>query len=201
MSNSDNNKSSAPKITPMMAAFVDSESVIRKFLRRFTSNHHDIEDYTQETILRALKAEQNNTIDEPRAYLFGIAKNVARRDIARKSKNIIGFIEDLAAKEYVSNEPSLEESIGERERMTIFAHAVASLPAQCQKVFILKKVYGYSHKEISKKMGISTSTTEKHVATGLKKCNKFIDVRMRDVTKASLSSDVKKELGVSFAND
>ncbi len=73
MSNSGNNKGRKPKITPMMAAFVDSEPVLRKFMRRFTSNHHDIEDYTQETILRALKAEKNNNeIDEPRAYLFGI---------------------------------------------------------------------------------------------------------------------------------
>ena len=189
------NSKATSRVTPMMAAFVDSEPVLRKFMRRFTSNHHDIEDYTQETILRALKAEKTNEIDEPRAYLFGIAKNVARKEITRKSKNIIGFIEDLAPKEYVSNEPSLEESINGRERMAIFAQAVASLPAQCQKVFILKKVYGYSHKEISKKLNISISTTEKHVAAGLKRCKEFIDMRMQDLGKPDVSKLGNKEFG------
>jgi len=58
--------------------------------------------------------------------------------------------------------------------MKVFEEAVASLPGQCQRVFVMKKVYGFSHQEISKKLGISISTTEKHVVAGLKRCNEFL---------------------------
>lgn len=54
--------------------------------------------------------------------------------------------------------------------MMRFAESVLKLPPQCQRVFIMKRVYGYSHGEISAKLGISISTIEKHAATAMKRC-------------------------------
>ena len=54
---------------------------------------------------------------------------------------------------------------------------VAEFPAQCRRVFILRKVLGYSHKEISAAMGISVSTVEKHLARAMMRC--FQDHRLR----------------------
>lgn len=196
---SDNNKKTADarhQSSPhsrMMTAFSANESVIRRFLRRFTSNAHDIEDITQETILRALQAEKNQEILEPRAFLFGIARNVARKELAKKSRSIVDFIEDFGAREYISHEPSVEEGLEGRQRMLLFAEAVATLPAQCQKVFVLKKVYGYSHQEIAKQLGISISTTEKHVAAGLKRCSEFMDRRVQeDTLREASQSDASR---------
>ena len=62
--------------------------------------------------------------------------------------------------------------------MMVFWEAVTTLPPQCQKVFVLKRVYGYSHKEISKKMKISVSTVEKHAASGLKRCSEFMERKL-----------------------
>jgi len=168
-----------PAKSRMFKAIMENETMLRGFLRRFTSSSHDIDDITQETFLRALKAEKTQEIHEPKAFLFGIARNVARKELDKKSKSLIDFIEDFGSREYISNEPSLEESVDGRERMLLFSEAVATLPAQCQKVFVLKKVYGYSHQEIAKKLGISTSTTEKHVAAGLKRCSEFMDRAMK----------------------
>lgn len=172
----------------LLTAFTDNESVLRKFLRRFTSNAHDIEDITQETILRALKAEKTQEIHQPRAFLFGVARNVAMDQLRKKSRSIVDFMEDFGEQEHVSSEPSLEESLDSRQRMLIFAEAVAALPEQCQKVFVLKRVYGYSHQEISKKLGISISTIEKHAAAGLKKCNEFMDRRLNEGESPAESS-------------
>lgn len=166
--------------SPIMRAFRENETVLRKFLSRFSSNFHDIEDITQETILQALKAEKTTQIEQPRAFLFGVARNVARKDLTKKSKSIVDFVEGFADKAHICNEPMPEEIFESRQRMLVFAEAVATLPAQCQKVFVLKKVYGYSHREIAKQLGISISTTEKHVAAGLKRCGDFMDRRMRE---------------------
>jgi len=39
---------------------------------------------------------------------------------------------------------------------------------------VLKKVYGYSQKEIAIKLDISENTVEKHIATGIKRCTQFM---------------------------
>lgn len=174
-------------ISPVSSMFQENESILKKFLRRFVSNYHDIEDICQETILRALEAEKSRDILEPRAYLFGITKNIVRKKLDKESKSIIDFIEDFMPQEYRTNEPSIEECVDARQQMLIFVEAVATLPKQCQKVFTLKKVYGYSHKEIARKLGISTSTVEKHVATGLKRCD--------DYMKKHLEANILNKIG------
>ncbi|TQV89580.1 RNA polymerase sigma factor [Aliikangiella coralliicola] len=163
--------------------FLENEVIIKRFLRRYSSNSHDIEDISQETILRALDAEKNREIQQPKAFLFGVAKNIARKSLEKKSQSLIDFIEDFGDKEYLSNEPSIDESIDSRKRMLIFWEAVSVLPSQCQKVFVLKKVHGYSHKEIAKNLEISISTVEKHVATGLKRCSEYMEMHQSGAVK------------------
>ncbi len=163
----------------IFTVFLENESVIKKFLRRYSSNAHNIEDICQETILRALVAEKNRKIEQPKAFLFGVAKNVARKELEKKSRSLIDFIEDYSGQEYLSDEPGIDEKIDSHKRMLIFWEAVSNLPAQCQKVFVLKKVHGYSHKEIAKHLDISVSTVEKHVASGLKRCNDFMNKRQQ----------------------
>lgn len=158
--------------------FREQEAALRRFLRRFVSSGSEIDDITQETILRALQAERERDILQPKAYLYTIARNVARDALDRKSRSVIDFIEDFAPETVSSGEPPVEDQVDGRQRMLLFWEAVATLPEQCQQVFVLKKVYGYSHREISKKLGISVSTTEKHVAAGLKRCSDFLDRRL-----------------------
>jgi len=154
--------------------FQENESIIKRFLRRFARHQQEIEDICQETILRALEAERSREIHEPRAFLFGVARNVARKELDKRSRQLVDFLEEFTPEQYVSEEPTIEESIDSRQKMLLFGDAVARLPSQCQKVFILKKVHGYSHKDISKQLGISVSTVEKHVAAGLKRCSDYM---------------------------
>ena len=172
--------------SPIFKMFQDNETILKKFLRRFMSNVHDIEDICQETILRALEAERSREIHEPRAFLFGVTKNIVRKKLDKESKTVIDFIADFTPREYVDNKPSVEECIDSRQKMHIFTEAVSTLPQQCQRVFVLKKVYGYSHKEIAGQLNISISTVEKHVATGLKRCDDY----MRKKLFSSSTGDV-----------
>ncbi len=174
----------------VFTVFLENEAVIKRFLRRFSSNSHDIEDISQETILRALHAEQNKEIREPRAFLFGVAKNIARKSLEKKSKSLIDFIEDFAEQEYLSNEPGIDEHIEGRRKMLVFWEAVAGLPPQCQKVFVLKKVHGYSHKEIAKDLDISISTVEKHAATGLKRCSEYMEIHQAGISQQGKIAEI-----------
>lgn len=59
-----------------------------------------------------------------------------------------------------------------------------------------EKVYGYSHNEIASRLGISISTTEKHVATGLKRCNSYINnkLQINSSSPVSFFRDDEEEL-------
>ena len=193
MSEVTKSKNSSGGVSPMMAAFTTNESALRRFLRRFTSNLHDIDDITQETIFRALKAEKTTEFQQPTAFLFGVARNLARKYLDKKSKSLIDFIEDYAPLGYSADQPSVDDEADGRERMILFGHAVASLPPQCQKVFVLKKVYGFTHHDISKKLGISVSTTEKHAAAGIRRCSEFM-LRQTESRKTIIKKTKKRSL-------
>jgi RNA polymerase sigma-70 factor (ECF subfamily) len=184
-------KGKAPLVSQIFNHFIDNEAIIKKFLRRFSSNPHDIDDICQETILRALNAEKNKDIHEPRAFLFGVAKNVARKALDKKSKSLIDFIEDYSDEEYLSNEVPVEKQLDDKQKMVIFWEAVSGLPLQCQRVFVLKKVHGYSHKEIAKQLDISVSTVEKHVAQGLKRSSEYMEKQLGTDTSVLVMQERK----------
>lgn len=154
----------------MFDAFRNKEGYIRAFARRFFDDRATVEDICQETIARALEAEQSRHVDSPDAFLFGVARNVVRRQLDSQSRALVKFVEDFTPDDYESGSPSVEEVVDDRERMLQFMKSVLKLPPQCQRVFVLKKVYGHSHKEISAKLGISISTIEKHVVSAMKRC-------------------------------
>ena len=173
-------------------AFVRSviryENELRAYFLRRMSSRADAEDLTQEVILRALCAAERQEIEQPRAFLYGVARNVLRSEVTKKSQSIIHYIEDLGASEDFSTELPLEEAIEARAAWRDFAEAVNSLPEQCQKVFVMKKVYGYSMKEIASKLDISPSTVEKHVAAGLKR---LVQVKTAQQSAKAGSSTVR----------
>lgn len=65
---------------------------------------------------------------------------------------------------------SLEAEFESKERFLGFCRAVRTLPPQCRRVFVLRKVYGLTQHEIAAYLRISESTVEKHVAKGLLMC-------------------------------
>ena len=152
------------------AAFREKERAIRSFVRRYISDQTMIEDICQETIVRALAAEKARSIQSADAFLFGVARNIVRSHLETKSKSLLDFVEDFAPYEADFDSPSIEQVVDDHARMVKFTESVLRMPRQCQRVFVLKKVYGYSHKEISAQLGISISTIEKHVAAGMKRC-------------------------------
>ncbi len=154
----------------LLDAFLHNRGLIGSVIRRYVVHRVDVEDLTQETLVRALEAMERTQIEEPRRFLIGVAKNVARKEIERRTKISLGVIEDLSFETHVSDEPDAEAIVDGRQRLATLTRAVETLPPQCRKVFVLKHVYGASHKEIAAKLDIAVSTVEKHAALALRRC-------------------------------
>ena len=135
----------------------------------------EVEDIVQETFLHSFAASKKQVIDNPRAFMVTTAKNIALNHIGRADQRLNTSIEDTDGGEWQELSASLENQFQSEEMFLLFCRAVSALPAGCRKVFVLKKVYGLSQKEIADYMGISASAVEKHVAKGMVMTADYMD--------------------------
>lgn len=157
----------------LLLAFEKHHSALKRFIARYLSSHHDIEDVAQESFLRAFRAGMDYDIHQPKSFLFRIAKNVAISQLRMKSRQITDSIEDQSDADLLSGEWTLEDDMIARERLGVYCDAVAALPPQCRRVYILRKVHGMAHKEIAERMGIGKKTVEKHLYKGIAACDRY----------------------------
>jgi RNA polymerase sigma-70 factor (ECF subfamily) len=164
-------------------AFLRYERAIKRVISRIIGSRNDVDDLAQELFLRTVAAEAQRTIDNPKAYLFEAARNIARTERATRTRRVLEMIEDsveAAEAEVVGRDLSAEAVTIGRERFAMFCESVALLPPQCRKIFLMCKVYGRSHKEIAALLNISESTVEKHIGTALARCSAYIRAHERD---------------------
>lgn len=152
------------------AAFLECSATLKRFLGGFLPGPQDIEDVAQETYIRAYMAEQRETIDQPKAFLFKVAKNLALTRLSKKSRMITSYIEEAGAAVVTETAAAIDEELEAQQCFSLYCEAVASLPEKCRQVFLLRKVHGLSHKEIGDRMGLSISSVEKYLRSGILAC-------------------------------
>ena len=177
-------------------AYARHQAALKRFISRFLPNSYDIEDVSQETFLRAFTAEQSKEIEQPKSFLFRIAKHVALTQLTQKSRQITDYLEDFDESEVLLTEDTIEDELIARETLGIHCEAVAGLPPQCRRVYLMRKVYGMSHKEISGQLGIAVSTVEKHLIKGVEQCDRYVREKMNNTTRpGNLSPKDKAKFG------
>ena len=172
---SDNNSSRAR--FSILTEFKNSQLSLRNFISGYLISPHDIDDVSQETFLRAYKAEQEKEIEYPKAFLFTIAKNLMLSEFNRKERKITSYIEDYESSEEILNSANLEQDIFAQQKLGMYCEAVASLPPQCRRVVIMKKIYGMQNKEIAARLDLSLSTVEKHLTKGIRRSHAIFSER------------------------
>jgi RNA polymerase sigma-70 factor (ECF subfamily) len=160
----------------ILKTYLENEQGLKKFLGRIFGRGREVDDLAQETFLRAFAAEAGEPILYPKAYLYRIARNLALNERARLSNNAHVTLEDLPEPTVLSlsEAVAVDDHVHQRRKMAIFAEAISALPPQSRQVFLLRKVHGLSQREVALKLGIAESTVEKHVASGLVKCQHYL---------------------------
>ena len=143
------------------------EAGLRAWLRRRRLDPRDIDDVIQEAYSILASRERLDDLTHPKAYLFRIAHSLVLRD-ARRAR-IVPFepIEDMENFNEVHDPFSPERIAIGREEMRRLSTAIQAMPARVRDAFVLRRVHGFSQREIAERMEISESTVEKHIAKGL----------------------------------
>lgn len=160
----------------IMKVFQENEIALKRFIKRFTSASHNVDDFAQETFLKGFAAELRMQINEPKAFLFKIAKNVALTEVRKDSRSPRGYLKDVDDISQILDEDqaTAEDWLDGRKKLILFSKAVAQLTPRCREAFLMRRIDNLQYKQIANRMDISVSAVEKHVTTGLLQCNKYL---------------------------
>lgn len=150
----------------------------------------DVEDIVQETYVKACQIKNEAEIRNPQAFLVKMARNLAldhiKRAEYRLASSMTGASGDLEFEPHSTGDLTLDKAASDQE-FALFCESIRQLPQQSRRAFVLKKVYGYSQKDIAVKLGVSESTVEKHIANGLLRSRQFMmeHASVKDFAKPS----------------
>jgi RNA polymerase sigma factor (sigma-70 family) len=160
------------KASGMTSAFLVCESALKRFLSRFFYRPEDVDELAQETFLRAFDASKTTDVQSPEAYLFRVAKHIALKELDRKSTKMTDYLEEALEHDALEGNATIEQELMAEQKIASYCAAIATLPPQCRKVFLMRKVQAKSYREIAQTLNISLSAVEKHIAKGM---NRFDD--------------------------
>ena len=164
-----------PRKHDIEAVYRRLRSSLMRYASRFFRHPHEIEDVVQETFVRVIEAQHSRGVQASDAYFFRTTRNLALNSLGRCDHRLTDAIGDLLEQTVTQQSHSLEEQFESRERFELFCRAVRELPIKCRRVFILRRVYGLSHKEIAQRMGISVKTVELHLTKAIVRCTGYMN--------------------------
>lgn len=138
-------------------------SLHRYFLRRLR-DPNDVNDLAQETYVRLLKISDDTMIDNPLAYLYGVAHHVLAD--YREEHEIDAHCDHVESDDDWSDKPSCVLPDDKAERLNLqqqIDRALAQLPPTHAAVLLCHKRDGLSYEETAEKLGLSIHTVEKYV--------------------------------------
>lgn len=172
----------------IISAFVNYRDVLVRGLLRLSVQPADVDDILQEALARALEADDKKRIEFPKSYLYTVSRNMVFREQERRSREVQWEIDEAILE---SHSPPTDQELYYRQMLAVFWEAMATIPQTHQRAILLRRIYGLSHKQIAKKMGVSLSAVEKYFAHGIKRC--------QDIMKSQGYGLVQEEEAASAA--
>jgi RNA polymerase sigma factor (sigma-70 family) len=159
------------------AAILPHEAALRARLRRLCPPGFDVDNLVAESLARAYTAKDISRITAGRGYLFAIARNLLIDSARRDTIVSLDFVADL---DTLRADDTLEASLTARDELRRLQLIIDTLPPQCRRVFLLRRVHDLSLGEIAGQMSLSVSTVEKHLAKAVMLVAKAVSEREED---------------------
>jgi RNA polymerase sigma factor (sigma-70 family) len=151
-----------------MDSISDSLRRLRYLLMRRGRTRDDAEDLIQEAFLKMQEyCERGGQVLQPEGFLvrtaFRLSAN-ARRD-AHSELYCTERVENLTF--LVDTKPTPDEVLAGDQCLQRMRSALDAISRRTRDVFFMQRLDGLSYAEIAKRLGISVSAVEKHIASAL----------------------------------
>lgn len=150
-------------------SFLVHAAELRGFLRRHLQCRETAADVTQQTYLKLLLSPTTEPVQDRRAFLFRVARNLAV-DFVRTQRRCASLEAGIKGLYEVTGEeqPDLNVLVIAQEQLEALRAAVADLPPLTRSVFELSRLQELPRQEVADQLGVSESTVAKHLALALR---------------------------------
>ncbi|OLS59554.1 RNA polymerase sigma factor [Pseudomonas putida] len=148
-------------------AFKAHSRELRVFLYRQLHSTETAADLTQETWLRMLRQRPRTPVENLRAFIFRIARNLAI-DHVRSRASRERHDQGLAYLYEVTGEtPELIDTVAASQELETLDAALKRMGEPEQSIFLKCRLQGIAQKDVARELGMSLSSVEKHLASAL----------------------------------
>ncbi|RON57112.1 RNA polymerase sigma factor [Pseudomonas frederiksbergensis] len=149
---------------------------ILHYLRKRTDNPSDAADMTQDVFTQWLDYGERAKVEQPRAFLFQMARNLLRDHWRRqKVRHIVQPNHDTAPEPLTDDQHDPLAGAQRLQRLEQLKGVLAELSPRRREALMLHRFEGLSQAQIAERMGISLSMVEKHIAFALLHCKQRLD--------------------------
>ena len=162
----------------LMAAWSNCEMELRGYLRHRIGQPEDADEVLQEVFIKALRqGEQFCAVDNPRAWLFQVARNTLA-DRLRMSREHVSLPEDLAA-------PALESLRPVDDLSQCLPRVLSELDEADRLAITLCDLEGRPQQELADRLGISLPGAKSRI----QRARQRLRTRMQEVCKVRFDED------------
>jgi len=144
---------------------------LRNYIRsRFSGVSFDPEDIVQATFVRFAELDQADSIDNPRAFLFVTARNLAVDELRKTNIRLAhrqSARHDIESENFNTLTP--ENVISDRQKCELLRQSLDKLPEVQRNVLLMHRFDRLSYSQISRLTGLSESRIRNHIAKAMQR--------------------------------
>lgn len=147
------------------------EARLRACLARITRNPADTEELVQETYARLLSIDRGLACEIRSVAGFALvaARRVGLDWLRHRQRARIERIEGVEERLFCVERSATEDLVNCYQELEQWSAHIAQLPPKCAEVFTLRKVFGFSQKEVGQLLDIRVHTVEAHMLKAVRR--------------------------------
>ncbi|NVZ71471.1 RNA polymerase sigma factor [Pseudomonas costantinii] len=147
--------------------FLKHADTLRGYLARKVRDPQLAADLVQESFLRLAEKPAGERIDNSQGYLYRTASNLLIDHIRQEARRKTDSVPHEALAEIEDDVAGLEAQAMAQQQRQALKQALAELPARTQQIFRLNRIEGLTHAQVARRLDISDSSVQKHLAKAL----------------------------------
>lgn len=150
------------------------EPALRAYLHRKFPTLADVDDFVQESFLKAYLAHRDGRLTSVKGFLFHVARNSVV-SFFRKQKFISPIaVNELGPLRVLENDADVVESVCSQDELELITAAMVDLPDRCREIVMLRVLRGLDSGEVARCLGLAEATVRVQLARGMKRCSEFL---------------------------
>ncbi len=151
-------------------------NLLASHIFRLTHHREQTEEIVQDVFLRIWQTRESlAAVKNFRTYLYVVSRNKALNALRSMIR------ERNRQRQWEQTElPIQEDEAGEEKekQFSLLEEAIAQLPAQQQKAWLLSRREGLKYREIAKEMGLSEETVKKYIQYGSQAITRYVEAHI-----------------------